>query len=305
MRFNIKILPLLLMPAILFSLTIKDARAFEEMIVAIVNDEAITMSEMAGSSVFPFKSLSFLIEKKLQLQIAKKGGISVQPAEVSDALNDIKRMNSFKSDDEMKDALLKEGYSLEEYKSEVTEQITLLKLLNREIKSKISVRDKELEDYYLSHQGSFLLPESIRIGYIYIPLKGSDTPDIVEAARNSINIILSNLKHNLSFAEIKNRHLEFPQVHFIEDLGYIKRGDLMPELENIAFSLTAGEISEVISTPSGFYIINLIDRKKIEYKSFEEVKEIIREAVFQEKSERLYKEWLYNLKSSSYINIVI
>ena len=293
---------------LLLSLTcFYNIHASEDRIIAVVNDEVITTSEMetSGTKVFPSKSLSFLIEKKLQLQVAKKKGISVYNEEIEETLNDIKKMNGFKSDTEMEEALLKEGASLEDYKREIKEQLIILKLINREIKSKISASDKEVEEYYQLHKGSYILPESIRIGYVNITVKSSDSEDDAAKTSGKINSILADLNNNISLSELKRRYSDSREINVVNDLGFIKKGNLLPELESVAFSLNEGELSNVIKTSSGFYIIKMIERKKIEYKPIEDIRENIRDIVLQEKSERIYKDWLYDLKSSSYINIFI
>ena len=292
---------------LLFFTVIYNANALEDRIVAVVNDEIITLSELrtADTKVFPSASLSFLIEKKLQLQAAKKKGVSVTNAEVDEALDDIKKMNKFTSEEEMKEALLKEGISIEDYKKEITEQLIILKVVNREVKSKISVSDKDIENYYQSHKGYFKIQESVRIGYVNVPVKSSDSEEEVQKALRIITTILGDLNNNVSISELKRRYSDTRDINFVSDLGFVKKGDLMPELENPAFSLKEGEISDVIKTSTGFYIIKKIEVKKTEYKSIDEVKDNLRDAVFQEKSENSYKDWLYNLKTSSYISIYI
>ena len=292
---------------LLFFTVIYNANALEDRIVAVVNDEVITLSELrtADTKVFPSASLSFLIEKKLQLQAAKKKGISVSNAEVDEAVNDIKKMNRFTSDEEMNAALLKEGISVEDYKREIREQLIIMKLVNREVKSKISVSDKDVENYYESHKSDFRFPERIKIGYVNVPVKSSDSDDEVQKALGKINNIRRDLDNNVSISELKRRYSDSGNINFVSDLGFIKKGDLIPELENPAFSMNEGEISDVIKTSTGFYVIQKIEIKKTEYRPLDEVKDIVRESVFQEKSESVYKDWLYNLKTSSYINIYI
>ena len=292
---------------LLFFTVIYNANALEDRIVAVVNDEIITLSELrtADTKVFPSASLSFLIEKKLQLQAAKKKGISVSNAEVEEAVNDIKKMNRFTSDEEMNAALLKEGISVEDYKREIREQLIIMKLVNREVKAKISVSDKDVESYYESHKSDFRFPERIKIGYVNVPVKSSDSDDVVQKALGKINNIRRDLNNNVSISELMKRYSDSGDIKFVSDLGFIKKGDLIPELENPAFSMNEGEISDVIKTSTGFYVIQKIEIKKIEYRPLGEVKDIVRESVFQEKSESVYKDWLYNLKTSSYINIYI
>jgi len=303
----VKLFKIILIILLLSFTFLHNVYASEDRIIAVVNDDIITSSELktADTKVFQSTSLSFLIEKKLQLQAAKKKGVSVTNAEVDEALDDIKKMNKFTSEEEMKEALLKEGISIEDYKREITEQLIILKVVNREVKSKISVSDKDIENYYQSHKGYFKIQESVRIGYVNVPVKSSDSEEEVQKALRIITTILGDLNNNVSISELKRRYSDTRDINFVSDLGFVKKGDLMPELENPAFSLKEGEISDVIKTSTGFYIIKKIEVKKTEYKSIDEVKDNIRDAVFQEKSENSYKDWLYNLKTSSYISIYI
>ncbi len=292
---------------LLFISSVSCSYASEDRIIAVVNDEVITSGEIqaSGSKVFPSTSLSFLIEKKLQLQTARKKGISASDTDIEEALNDIKKMNSFKSDEDMKDALLKEGISLEDYIREIREQIIILKVVNREVKSKISVSDKEIENYYQAHKSDFRLPESIKIGYVHVPVRNPDSEDEFQKALRKINNVREDLNNNLSISDLRKRYSDSRDINFVSDLGFVKRGDLMPELENPAFSLREGETSDVIKTSMGLYVIKKIEIKKMEYKPLDEVKDIIRDLVFQEKSEGAYREWIFNLKTSSYINLYI
>ena len=255
----------------------------EDRIIAIVNDEFITESELKDKNDFSYIKLSYLIEKKLQLQTAKKRGITVQQEEIP----------SFKE------------IISEEEKKEAVEQLTIFKLLNKDIKSRISINDKELEEYYILNKELFILPEEVRVGYVFIPIKTSDSPENINLSNKKINNILSDLKINTSLKDISTRYNGSIDVQVIDDLGVIKRGDLLKELDIAAFSLREGEISDVIYTSSGFYILKVLEKKSLKYKTFEDLTDLIREKVFQEKSEKLYKEWIYNIKTSSFIELRI
>src|SRR3990170_1828030 len=146
----------------------------EDRIIAIVNDEFITESELKDKNDFSYIKLSYLIEKKLQLQTAKKRGITVQQEEIP----------SFKE------------IISEEEKKEAVEQLTIFKLLNKDIKSRISINDKELEEYYILNKELFILPEEVRVGYVFIPIKPSDSPENINLSQKKINDILSDLKIN-------------------------------------------------------------------------------------------------------------
>src|SRR3989304_4592643 len=283
----------------------RDTLGSTDGIIAIVNEDLITKSELNSSKIFPHKSISFLIEKKIQLQTANKMGIGVNPTEISAAMEDIKKENSFLSDKDFETALLKQGISLKDYKKDLKEQLILIKLINREIKSKITITDSELEEYYSLNKRLFSSSEEIRIGYIHIPVKTTEPVEIFNQAQNKIRDILLSFKKEVSFSDIKRNYSGQPEIIVSEDLGFIKKGELLQELNNTAFALREGEITDVISTPTGFYILKMLERKEIEYIPFKDVKDMVREMVFQEKSEKRVKEWIYELKSASYIDIKI
>lgn len=299
-----KIFLLFLTNILLLTSMEEKSSAFEDKIIAVVNNEIITKSDLEDSKILFNKSLSFLIEKKLQLQTAQKKGISTQDSEVLSAIDDIKKANSFRSDKEFEDALLKEGNSLEKYKSDLKDQLTLLKLVNKDIKSKITISDKECEDFYLEHKTTFLLPDEIKLAYIQVSFKPSDSSDPYQRAQKKINEILTELKNNKSFSEVLRLYSGSSEVNVNENSGFLKRGSLLKELDTAAFAMKEGEISDVISTPSGFYILKVTERKTENYKTPEEVRDDIKNIIFQDKTERLYKEWIFNIKTSSYIEIM-
>lgn len=301
----IRLLFVLFINILFFAPSIKEAQSEGDRIAAIVNDEIITESELVRSRIFPNKSFSFLIEKKLQLQVAKKKGVFVSQQEVLSAIEDLKRKSSFKSDQEFEETLQKEGSSLEGYKRDLTEQLTLIKLINREISSKITLNDKEIEEYYSSHKERFSLPEEIRIGSIYIPFKSSDPIESIQRAQKIMKNILADLKdNNASFMDIKKRYSEPLQVYVNDDLGYVRKGEILKELESIAFSLKEGDNSDLIETSGGLYIVKVLEKRKTGFIPFQDVKDVVKDLLFQEKSERVYKEWLYEIKSSAYIEII-
>lgn len=300
---NKKYLFFVMVTLLSLSLEVKEIFGANDGIVAIVNEEVITESDLNSSRIFPNKSVSFLIEKKIELQTANKLGIGVTPSEISSAMEDIMRENSFFSEADFETALLKQGISMEDYKRDLKEQLILLKLINREIKSRISVTDSESEEYYSSNKDLFSMPEEIRIGYIHIPVKTNGSSEVFNQAKEKIFNILTSFKREASFSEIRRVYSEQPDVLISEDLGFIKRGELLQELDKVAFTLKKGEISDVISTTTGFYILKMLEKKEVEYIPFIEVKDKIKEILFQEKSEKRIKEWLYELKTVSYIDV--
>ena len=87
------------------------------------------------------------------------------------------------------------------------------------------------------------------------------------------------------------------------DLGYFKRGELLPELEKEALRLQVGEVSGIIRTNLGFHIIKLLDRKGGTPLPFEEVKEKVKADYYDKEMEKAFQQFLGTLKEKSVIEI--
>ena len=99
------------------------------------------------------------------------------------------------------------------------------------------------------------------------------------------------------------RYSEGPEGRRGGSLGYVRLGDILPQIQKGIEGLTPGQISEPIPSPMGMHIIRVDDRKPAQYRPFEEMKEDIRNAVFQLKSEEAYQGWIKDLKDKAYIEI--
>lgn len=145
-------------------------------IVAIVNDEIITYSMVAEAFVpyektimgkgypldkeielrFKIRSnlIQQLIDQEITNQAVKKAQISVSDGEIDNYIERIKQTNSF-TDEDLRKMLEKEGVQLEQYKKEIKSILLQNKLINYEIKSRIVVTQKEIDDYYEKNKDKF------------------------------------------------------------------------------------------------------------------------------------------------------
>ena len=87
------------------------------------------------------------------------------------------------------------------------------------------------------------------------------------------------------------------------DLGYFKKGELLPALEKEAMRLQVGEVSGLIRTELGFHILKLLDRKGGEPPPFEEIKEKVQADYYEKEMEKAFQQFLSKLKEKSVIEI--
>jgi len=293
-------------------------------VVAIVNQEVITLSELelantqyknpllreltlepSGLPETPKlnRTLRILIEKKLQLQAAHKRGIAVGQEELQQVLEEIKHKQGITNDAALQQLLAKENLTLSDYTREIKDQLIILKLINREIRSSVVLHEEEINAYYRTHPEQFRLPERIRLAQVLISVpkdaKEQEIQDLAEHTRK----IRNQLLQGADFDEIARKYSDGPEADQGGDLGYFKKGELMKEIDKGTFSLQVGEISDVVRTPLGFHIIKLMEKKTAEIISYEEVKSQVEELLFLEKTDMAYRLWLKRLRDQAYVEL--
>ena len=293
-------------------------------VVAIVNQEVITLSELAlANSQYEnplFRELTLeppespevlklqetlriLIEKKLQLQAARKRGITVGQEELQQVLDEIKHKQGINTDVAFQQFLAKENLSLPDYTREIKDQLTILKLINREIRSGVVLNEEEIDAYYRAHPEQFKLPERIRLSQILLSVSKEAQEQEIQKLEERARQLHNQLLDGADFNMMARKYSEGSEVKQGGDLGYFKKGELMKEIDKVVFSLQVDEISDVVRTPLGFHIFKLMEKKTTETLSYQEVKNQIEERLFSEKTDLAYRQWLRRLRDQAYVEL--
>lgn len=285
------------------------AAHLEDRIVAVVNSDLIMLSDVKREleperqriarqhrgeelaqrlRTAEYMALTKMIERRLQLQEAKARGVDVSDQEVKQAVEQMKR----------------QGEKLDESDPlnvrNVRDQLTLLKVVDREVRSGVMVGESEMKRYYQEHRDRFALPEEYTLSQILIQLRSpDDTADALAKARR----IMSELKRGETFEDLALQYSDGPNASRGGRLGLVRQGELLPAIERAIASLVPGGISDIIETSEGFHIIRVEEKKPKQFRPYEEVKFEIQGLVFQQKSEDVFQSWLVDLKNKAYIEI--
>ncbi|MBU4371017.1 MAG: SurA N-terminal domain-containing protein [Proteobacteria bacterium] len=298
-------------------------RIVADRIVAVVNDEVITLSEL-NNAFEPYQErftanyqgrdrekalgetraalLNRMIDNLLMEQESRKTGITVRSEEVTDAINDMQKQRKV-SPDEFQKALQQEGMTLDAYRKDIRDQLVRLKLIRRDIKSKVAVTDEEIGEYYRKHREDYEGKEAVRIKQILLLLPKEENPAAKEKLRADADAIHKRLLNGEPFEMLSAKFSQGPAAAEGGDIGYIERGMIHSEVEDAAFTLPLNQISGVIESPVGFHIIQVVDRRGAGLKAIENVREEIREKIDREKMEKKFGEWLAELRKKSHIEI--
>lgn len=286
-----------------------EAAKLEDRIVAVVNKDLIMLSELKRDLLSDQERLRKLykgeelerrlkaaeamavtkmIERKLQLQAAKNKGLDVSDQEVVQAVAEMKKQGEQIDGADPNTA------------RNVREQLTLMRVVDREVRGVIMVADSEMKRYYQEHQDRFAYPEEYQLSQILIKPRN---PDDLSVAQGRAEALLATLKQGESFEELALRFSDGADAARGGRLGLVRQGELIPALEQALTSLKIGEITGIVETPEGLHIVRVDDKKPRQFRPFEQVKAEIQSLVFQQKTEDQYQIWMADLKNKAYIEI--
>lgn len=301
---------------------IADSAEVVDRIVAVVNDDIITLSEL-NQFVKPYADkiktlgyplekerkmlfkmrddiLSQLIDQKLTDQEIKRFKISVSEKEIDATVERIKEINYY-TDEELRQELVRQGLNMEEYRKSIKEQILRAKLVNREIKSKVVITKQDVKSYYEAHSDKYYGEKKYRFQNIIMKVP----PFTDEAKKFSIQkrmqAVLAKLKAGQPFEEMAKSYSESSGSC---ELGLFTINELSPQLQEAIKGLGAGEFTSVLDTDYGyqiFYISEIVDRPG---KSLEEVTAEIEEKLFREIVDKKFRSWLDDLHKKSHIKTI-
>ncbi len=283
-------------------------------IIAIVNDDIITLKEAEKHvrvekegrfvSINEYltnlrlqEKIDLLIDDVLIRQQAKRLKIDVEEKEVEAIIENIKKQYLI-DDAELKQKLREDNISYEDFKSGLRSNVLKSRLLNRVISPEVNVTEQDLRQYYDKHKEEFI-DEEYRLQQIFV---SGQRPDGQKRAAEAYKL----LQEGKSFEDVvKDFSDDTKSSAAGGDIGFVKKVDLIPQLREVAGFLAVGVYSSIITTPYGFHILKLIEKKKGETITFEMAKDTINEKVVQEESEKRYKDYIVKLRKGSYIEVKI
>jgi len=220
-------------------------------------------------------ALDSLISQKLVELEAKEQNITATDAEVQKELDEVAEY--YGGLDVFEQSLKTYNLTLEDVKEDLAVQVKLEKLM----KLKINVTDKEIQEYFTANKELYDVEEQVKASHILV-----DTEEKAQEIRQK-------LEAGGDFAELaKTNSQDTTNKDQGGDLGTISRGQMVEEFEEAAFSLPVGEISQPVKTEYGYHIIKVTEKISAREGTLAENKEGIRDTLFNQKMQTEYSAWL-------------
>lgn len=292
-------------------------------VVAIVNDDIITLSELeaetgelyqsiakvksgeelqAAISEVREKTLDSMIDQRLVEQRAALYNITVTDDEVDAAFSGVRQKAGLDSGEFLRRLQLS-GYTEESYRKNIYSSLLQNKLLAIDVKSKIIVSDEEVLDYYDQNYTSRMEEDGYYLLQIGFNWKDGDLDDKKRAFE------LATRVHKMArdgddFHNLARKYSELPSAVDGGDIGVFMLDEMVPAMRSGVAGLSPGEISDIIQTPAGYQFFKLLSNNNeaiVTTAPYEAVENEIREKLYQTKLEEAFRNWVIQLKDKAYI----
>jgi peptidyl-prolyl cis-trans isomerase SurA len=242
-------------------------------IAAVVNDEVISAYDLhsrlqlviASTHMDPGAEsvkrvlpqvLHSLIDEKLKLQAAKQLEVTVTETDLQNAFSGLERQNNLPAG-QLDSFLQREGVNKEELGKQLRAEVAWVKTVQRKMARQITVGEEEINQILRAAEENAGKPEN-RVAEITLNV---DTPDREDDVRQIAERLVQQLRDGGNFAALARSFSQGASATLGGDLGWVRAGQLAPEIEAIVNRLQPGELSTPIRSVTGYQIIYLINRR--------------------------------------------
>lgn len=202
----------------------------------------------------------------------------------------------------LNDMLAQTGTTEEEFKSTLSMELKIRKLLESHVDKDAKPTDEEIQAFYTENQEQFERPETVTASHILIGTEPTDTDEQKAEKRKQLESIREQLVAGGDFAALAGEHSTCPSKAQGGDLGSFPRGRMVPEFEDAAFSQEVGAIGDIVETQFGYHLIKVSERAEAGTTPLDEVKEQLSQYLAGQKQQEGIKTYIDDLRAKAKID---
>jgi parvulin-like peptidyl-prolyl isomerase len=230
--------------------------------------------------------LDQLIEQRLVLQEARRFGALPNEAQVELQLQEIKR--TFPTETDFATALAQRHLTLPDLKTRLRTAWAARNLMVKV--APVTVPETEIDQYFRAHRNKFDRPEQVHVKHILL----ADEPQA--------RLVLAKLRRGEPFDDLARQYSKDPGSRERGgDLGFVSRGQLVPEFEQVAFTLQPKQISDIVKTQYGYHLIQVLERRPPQPATLDQVRDQVRDQLQTSKQDAAFQAWLQQVKAQAKI----
>jgi parvulin-like peptidyl-prolyl isomerase len=303
-------------------------------IAAIVNDDIITFSDVrrevgdaekaVAQSLLPpeektarirelrLAAINGLIDRRLLIQEFNKREYQMPQNIVEQQIRAIIREQHGGDRTKFNDHLRKQGKTYEQFRKEIEDELKLQAMVHQFIQRRVVVSPKKVEDYYAKNKQEFAPQKQSRLAILFLSRsprlqqrtdsEGRSTT--VDPQKNLAADILQKARKGEDFASLVRIYSEGPNRDNGGDWGWMTPDALRPELSQPAFALRAGEISNIIETEEGYYIIKALEVNNPAAPPLDQIRDQVEQRIQIVEGREIQKELIERLRRNAFIKIL-
>jgi hypothetical protein len=173
----------------------------------------------------------------------------------------------------------------------VKSEIERAQLVNKEIRQRVNVSQAEIKRYYEAHLTDYATADKIKVRGIFLRVPEPATRRPSRDAREGRGA-RDVVRKGKSFEDLAKDNSQGPGAAEGGELGTFAKGEMEPKLEEAAFALKKGEVSDPIQSGDAFVLLYVDERIGGSHRPLEEVSPEIREALYNEALQQRFQDWL-------------
>jgi len=310
---------------VLFSMNFLFGQDVVDAIVAIVNDDIITISDymIEHDTIYDLlrsqlqgeefskqyeKEKEGLLERMITERLLIQESIRKDirnttdiDGQIRNMVDGIKKQYNIGSDEEFKRMMVQQGINYDSWMAQQEKAVIQQALIYSEVGRSISIDETDVVNYYNLNQEEFTTLPTYKLKGIYISSEDKSEQE-AQAKMEEVN---EKLAAGEELESLAGQYSEGPEKESQGDIGTYKKGDMDKTLEQAVESLEEGSFSSWVKIPSGWFLLKLDERTESRLRPFEEVKKDIENELFMQKQQVNIQAYIADLKKRSFIKILI
>lgn len=295
-------------------------------VVAVVNRDIIALSEveqraapdlaaLAQRERDPLKrqearqallarALDILIGERLIEEEAAALGITASNEDVQASVDAVKAEQNW-TDEQLEAALRTEGLDMRRYRQMLAKNVVKTRIVQMRVAPRVKVEEDDLKAEYQA----FVRREAdeggeVHARHILVQVPPNAPPAQVEAAKKKAEAIAAEArKPGMDFAALARARSEGPTAKDGGDLGFFRRGTMLPAFERAAFSTPVGQVADPVRSNFGWHVLKVEEKRATEVPPFEEVKDKLAQRLRAQKSEKFVEDYVRELRAKAAVQV--
>ena len=240
--------------------------------------------------------LASMIEQLMLEQRAEEIGIIANANEIDRTVTRVREQNGLLSDDMWEQALAQSGLTEAVFRDQIAKNIVAQRLIFSEIQRQVVVQEREVASYYEENVGDFTTPAQVAFQQLIFTFSTDK-----EADRTKAEAALAELSGGVSLSAVGSKYNAITQG--ADEVSYIELVDLREEIAATINELTPLTYSDIVETPFGYVILQLMDRKEETVMLLEEANAEIRAILEERKMQERMGEYTNELRDRAFLEI--